>query len=1375
MEVVEMVVSAMFKEVLDKLVSEGVKQFMKLVNKGKNSKNKINIEDWKNELEMIERVLSDAEQKQCDEQHGAAIRLWLENLQDLAFDLEDLLDDFAYQALKMNQGNNDDFDVHHFKKNARGFLPTSFHNMVGSVLACGCSTSRQIGYSGPDFSSRIDEISNALNKIQTRVSTLGLLTNNLRQPTNAVEEQHRKMRETSSLISDKHHVYGRNDTKKDIICQLLEDKLSYENYVVIPIVGMGGIGKTTLAQYVYNDKEVKTHFALKAWVCVSDAFDVKRITNDIINSATQGNFDCSNLNQAQEKLQQVLKDNKFLIVLDDIWSEKYEEWNQLQIPFLGAARGSRVIVTTRKEVTARVMNNPNPIHLEHLSGEYCWSIFQQHVNTMHSDLAERRDDIIRKCDGLPLAAKALGGLLRKTVEKSRRQRIIDSNIWSKTCEILPVLWLSYHHLSSLLKCLFAYCSIFPKDYEFEEMEIIQLWMAQGFLPDTTTNERMEDIGHEYFNDLVSRSLFEKSPSARGMFIMHDLIHDVAQSAAGNLCNVMDGTDTQTDFRRTRHLFITKHVQTLGNQIMASQLRTFLWNYALKIDYSDFFNKIRYIRTLFLYSDEIEALPECIGDLKHLRYLSLKLRRIKELPLSINDLWNLQTLCLKGCGGLEKVLCIESLGKLRHLYAGNNCVGIGKLTNLQTLDILGGSRLRELGKLNQLRGRLRIMFALLNVTEVEVKDAEEAQLCKKEHLDRLELIWRRRWREVVNGNKMQDVVEKLRPHTSIKECELGDYMGSTFPSWLGDSSFINMVDIYVHSCDNCVCLPPLGQLRSLKSFKIVCMDGIKEVGLEFYGKCPIPFPSLKTLEFSCMRSWEKWVHPLVDNKAFPNLEMLSIYDCPSLQGDIPPHLPSLRRLEINEVEQLQSLELKNSSSSTSHLPLTLKSLRIYNCKKLRYVEFDKLSTNSSSSISHLEEVIVMYCKSMVSIGQIPLTLKSLMIDDCEKLRYVEFDEQSTNLSRGSDKLELPLLTELEIVRCPSLISLQQSLLLPALRDLHLKECENMEKLPGEFDKLSTNSSSSISHLENVIVESCDSMVSIGQIPLTLKSLRINDCEKLRYVEFDEQSTNLSRGSDKLELPLLTELEIVRCPSLISLQQSLLLPALQHLHLKECDNITSLVTEKLPGELHNITSLQSLAIEDCPKIHSLAEGGLHFLTSHLSLPSSLSTLHINSFQNLKTVSFNGSTSPNLTRLVVSECPRLESLGLHLLTSLEFLDFYNEELSNSQGLNHWDTLESISYPDFPSSLCELNIGSFQNLKTICCSTLPRLRRMHIFGCHKLESFGDNGLPPHIDNVDIELCEMIEQHLTSDPNGRITNYGRGKFSMPLSGSQPSSAETTC
>ncbi|XP_021751094.1 putative disease resistance protein RGA4 [Chenopodium quinoa] len=122
---------------------------------------------------------------------------------------------------------------------------------------------------------------------------------------------------------------------------------------------MGGIGKTTLAQFVYNDEKVKAHFVLKAWVCISDVFDVKRITKDIINSATLGNFDCNNLNEAQQKLQEV-----------------------------------------------------------------------QHVHFVYSDLAERRDDIIRKCDGLPLAAKTLGGQLRKIVDKGKRQRILDSHIWS---------------------------------------------------------------------------------------------------------------------------------------------------------------------------------------------------------------------------------------------------------------------------------------------------------------------------------------------------------------------------------------------------------------------------------------------------------------------------------------------------------------------------------------------------------------------------------------------------------------------------------------------------------------------------------------------------------------------------------------------------------------------------------------------------------------------------------------------------------------------------------------------------------------------------------------------------------------------------------
>ncbi|XP_021762383.1 putative disease resistance RPP13-like protein 1 [Chenopodium quinoa] len=570
-----------------------------------------------------------------------------------------------------------------------------------------------------------------------------------------------------------------------------------------------------------------------------------------------------------------------------------------------------------------MVNNPtqrNIIKLESLSNDDCWLIFQQHAK-VGFDLAEMRDNVIEKINGLPLAAKALGGLLKSIPDKSQRRKILESNVWGEKSRVLPVLRLSYHHMPSHLKQVFAYCSAFPKDYKFKEMKIVLLWMAQGFIPETQ-NERMEDTGHKYFNDLVSRSLLEKSMSDAGKFIMHDLIHDVAQLAASGVCYVMDVVDTQRNLIRTRHLFHPGHVQTLGNQIMVPQLRTFLCNNVYNLD---FIQRMHYVRVLRLHSSETKVLPDCIGDLKHLRYLSLEIFSIKMLPQSIKNLWNLQTLCLEGCRSLKKIPYIGSMRKLRHLSIEDTSLqemsfGVGELTNLQTLDKFllaadGGSKVRELRMLNHLHGKL-IIRGLENVTEVV--DAHEAQLHKKESLDELYLEWGACMNEVYDKTK-REVVEKLHPHTSIKKCELRGYMGSTFPSWLGDPSFNNMAHIRLNNCEKCEWLPPLGQLPSLKSLWIERINGIKEVGLEFYGHCSTPFPSLKTLLLSGLELWEKWMHPPVGiNKAFPVLEELSIDYCLLLKGNLPPHLPSLRTLDINACRKLQSLELKNSSSSASRL-------------------------------------------------------------------------------------------------------------------------------------------------------------------------------------------------------------------------------------------------------------------------------------------------------------------------------------------------------------------------------------------------------------------------------------------------------------------------
>ncbi|XP_034705129.1 putative disease resistance protein RGA4 [Vitis riparia] len=295
---------------------------------------------------------------------------------------------------------------------------------------------------------------------------------------------------------------------------------------------MGGLGKTTLARFAYNDDAVVKHFSPRAWVCVSDEFDVVKITKAILGAISQQSNDSNDFNKLQVELSQSLAGKRFLLVLDDVWNRNYEDWNNLRSPFRGGAKGSKVIVTTRNKQVALMMEPSDNYHhsLEPLSDDDCWSIFVQHAFEnrdiqKHPNLKSIGKKIVEKCDGLPLPAKVLGGLLRSKQRDDEWEHILNSKIWSLSdteCDIIPALRLSYHLPAQLKRC-FVYCATFPQDYEFKETELILLWMAEGLIQPLEGNKQMEDLGGEYFRELVSRSFFQQSGNGGSQFVMHDLI------------------------------------------------------------------------------------------------------------------------------------------------------------------------------------------------------------------------------------------------------------------------------------------------------------------------------------------------------------------------------------------------------------------------------------------------------------------------------------------------------------------------------------------------------------------------------------------------------------------------------------------------------------------------------------------------------------------------------------------------------------------------------------------------------------------------------------------------------------------------------------
>ncbi|CDP17160.1 unnamed protein product [Coffea canephora] len=305
---------------------------------------------------------------------------------------------------------------------------------------------------------------------------------------------------TSSLV-DEGFVVGREKDKDEIVKMLLTANANRSNVSVIPLVGMGGIGKTTLAQIVYNDNRVVKNFDLRVWISVSVNFDVIGITKSIIESLTGKKCKLSDLDPIQCKLQSLLSGRKFLLVLDDYWTEKYGDWDSLTCPFRVGLRGSKVVVTTRSSVVASILGTFPAYHLKVLNDKDCWELMKQRAFSNkdpeeNMNMEEMGRKIAKKCRGLPLAAQSLGGMLHFQFDEEEWECILNSELWDLPQEkndIFSSLLISYHFLPSHLKKCFAYCSIFPRNHEFERDKLVLLWMAEGFIQ-PRGGKRLEDVG-----------------------------------------------------------------------------------------------------------------------------------------------------------------------------------------------------------------------------------------------------------------------------------------------------------------------------------------------------------------------------------------------------------------------------------------------------------------------------------------------------------------------------------------------------------------------------------------------------------------------------------------------------------------------------------------------------------------------------------------------------------------------------------------------------------------------------------------------------------------------------------------------------------------
>ncbi|KAJ0478838.1 putative P-loop containing nucleoside triphosphate hydrolase, leucine-rich repeat domain superfamily [Helianthus annuus] len=875
----ETAASALLNVIFQKLTDEAFKKYAR----SQNIHSELN--ELQSTLSQIQALLNDASHKEITNE---SVRLWLNRLQHLAYDIDDVLDDVATEAMR-----------HELSQESE-----TITSKVRNLLVPSCCTKFSLSQR---LHHKLDSINTKLQHLEKQKSDLGLNVNNDKPKSTS------RRNETSLLESD---VVGREGEREKLINKLLQDEPK-QNFIIVPIVGMGGVGKTTLARILYNDTRVKDHFELMAWVCVSDEFDIFKISQTIYQSVAKENKQFEDINQLQIALKEKLEGKRFLLVLDDVWNEKYDDWENLVRPFHSGATGSRVIMTTRKHQLLKKIGFNHLDLLESLSHDDALSLLARHALDVdnfdsHETLKPLGEGIVEKCGCLPLAIKAIGRLLRTKTDGEEWDDVLNSEIWDLETanEIVPALRLSYHDLSADLKRLFAYCSLFPKDFLFEKEELVLLWVAEGYLNESLANKSPEFLAREYFEKLLSRSFFQPAPSGEPFFVMHDLMNDLATFVAGEYFLRFDNQMEMPEeaLAKYRHMsFIREEYvvfQKFGAFEKARSLRTLLAVY-VGVDHwwmefylsskilVDLLPQLPLLRVLSLKCFNISEVPNSIGTLKHLRYLNLSKTNIKELPENVGNLYNLQTLIVFGCKSLTNLpKSFFKLKRLKHFDIRNTPLlkklplGIGELKSLQTLTriIIGGNNgfaITELKGLKDLNGEISIEG--LNKVQSSMH-AREAKLSFK-GINKLELKWD-------DGSASEtlekEVLNELKPRSDkLKMLEVECYQGMEFPNWVGDPSFNRLIHVSLRACRKCTSVPPLGRL-----------------------------PSLEILRFEDMSSWGVW--STNSEALFPCLRELQIKNCPCLIDVSLEALPSLRVLRIYKCCESVLRSLLRAASSTTEI-------------------------------------------------------------------------------------------------------------------------------------------------------------------------------------------------------------------------------------------------------------------------------------------------------------------------------------------------------------------------------------------------------------------------------------------------------------------------
>uniref|UniRef100_A0A0E0P810 NB-ARC domain-containing protein n=1 Tax=Oryza rufipogon TaxID=4529 RepID=A0A0E0P810_ORYRU len=577
----------------------------------------------------------------------------LRQIKDVVYDAEDLLDEYNYYALKVKVDASKNLGQDHSHE--------TFLEFLDSV----------------NFS-KVMEIQNRLKQVFDQSKGLGFHK--------TPKKFDRLVRpETCRVLDKPDKIFGREKELKElkqklgvcgrkrsrpVACSTIAEARRTE-LPVLPIVGMGGVGKTTMAQQICEDGVVRKHFDCIIWICVSDEFEVNRLTKDVLKSLGVKSQHSDTRDTLMVNLRDSVNAKKFLLVLDDMWDDVLKDergWRIFHRTLSNGLQGSMILVTTRSSKVANLVSNSDPYELNGLQNDVFWDFFKlcafrSNSSSNSPELEHIRPELERigrailpKLKGSPLAAKTLGRLLKSNLSIEHWEDILRSELWKleqEETDILPALRLSYVYLPRHMKRCLSICALYPKDHRFEKEFLADIWVAQGYVEAVDASS--------CFNDLVNRSFFQKAAGQNNIYVIHDLIHDTAQLVSKDECFIIQHvSDLPKIPSKVRHLSIFTNGNISCTELVTictqnKKLRSLVCNESYKsikqfapvIDC--WFKELPSIHVLIFKISTVRKLPKSIGNSKHLRYLGLLgSSTFETLPSSVSCLYHVQTINAKGC-------------------------------------------------------------------------------------------------------------------------------------------------------------------------------------------------------------------------------------------------------------------------------------------------------------------------------------------------------------------------------------------------------------------------------------------------------------------------------------------------------------------------------------------------------------------------------------------------------------------------------------------------------------------------------------------------------------------------------------------------------